>query len=133
MKFLVIPILFFIQQCSSSWTDELLIIKSGLCLGNCPEYSLEIQSNGHFVLTRPKTSVQNQGKLKKKELVALKKIVYSIDFSKVKENYGNSLIRDLPEIQISFGDKNVNFRGRHSAPDSFRKLMLWADHFNAQN
>jgi hypothetical protein len=133
MKFLILHILFIAQQCSSPWTDEILIINSGVCLGNCPEYTLKIQSNGHYILTHPRTKVQNHGKLKKNELVALEKIILSIDFSKVKENYGNSLIRDLPKISISFGDKNLNFRGRHSAPDSLYQLILWADRFNSRN
>ena len=52
MKLTVLLILLLTQNCHSSWTVEVLSIESGMCLGDCPVYSLKLESDGHFVLTQ---------------------------------------------------------------------------------
>ena len=127
MKLLVFFILLFIQHCQSTWTDEVLSIESGMCLGDCPVYSLKLESDGLFVLTLSQNKTTKQGKLNPKEKRELDDLLTSIDFKHSKKQYGNPLIRDLPKITITFGNSKMSFVGRSSAPESLQKLIEWAD------
>jgi hypothetical protein len=132
MKYNIFFIFLLTHFCQSSWSDELLSIEFGECLGNCPVYSLEIQSNGFFVFTDLKHKTTQQGKLKKEKLIELHQILSLIDFKELKKQHSNKLIRDLPKITITFGEYNVNFSGRKSAPPPVLKLIKWADDYHQQ-
>jgi hypothetical protein len=77
-----------------------LSIEYGECLGNCPVYSLEIQSNGFFVFTDLKHKTTQQGKLKKEKLIELHQILSLIDFKELKKQHSNKLVRDLHEKSV---------------------------------
>ena len=127
MKLPVFFILLLTLNCQSSWTGEVLSIESGMCLGDCPVYSLKLESDGHFVLTLARNKITKQGKLIPKEKRELYDLLTSIDFKHSKKQYGNPYIRDVPKISITYGDSRINFTGRLSAPESLRKLIEWAD------
>jgi len=129
MKLTVLFILLLTQNCHSSWTGEVLSIESGMCLGDCPVYSLKLESDGHFVLTLSRNKITKQGKLNPKEKRELLDLLTSIDFKHSKKQYGNPHIRDLPKITITFGNSKMGFVGRLSAPKSLLKLIKWADDF----
>lgn len=127
MKLPVFFILLLTQNCQSSWTGEVLSIESGMCLGDCPVYSLKLESDGHFVLTLSRNKITKQGKLNPKEKRELLDLLTLIDFKHSKKQYGNPLIRDLPIITITFGNSKMSFVGRSSAPTPLLKLIKWAD------
>ena len=127
MKPPVFFILLVTLNCQSSWTGEVLSIESGMCMGDCPVYSLKLESDGHFVLTLARNKITKQGKLNPKEKRELYDLLTSIDFKHSKKQYGNPHIRDMPKISITYGDSRINFTGRLSASESLRKLIEWAD------
>jgi hypothetical protein len=127
MKFPVFFLLLLAQHCQSTWTNEILTIKSGMCLGDFPVYSLKLESDGHFFFTLARNKTTKQGKLNPKEKRELHDLFTSIDFKHLKEQYGNPQIRDLPKITITFGNSKTGFVGRSSAPKPLLKLIKWAD------
>ena len=130
MKFFIFFIFLLTQHCQSTWTNQVLLIESGICLGNCPVYSLKMESNGRFVLTHLNNKTTKQGKLSRKDKDELDEILSLIDFSNAKKQYGNPLIRDFPKISISYGNVLINLTGRQSAPEPIQKLIKWADDFH---
>lgn len=127
MKFLTIFILFLLQSCQPNWTDEILSIQAGMCLGNCPVYSINLQSDGSFDLIRNNSIESIYGFVGQEKLIELHRLITEIDFENSKKQYGDLLIRDLPQIKIIFGDHKIIFAGRHSAFGSYRKLIQWSD------
>jgi hypothetical protein len=85
-----------------------------------------------FVFTDLKHKTTQQGKLKKEKLIELHQILSLIDFKELKKQHSNKLIRDLPKITITYGEYNVNFSGRKSAPPPVLKLIKWADDYHQQ-
>jgi hypothetical protein len=127
MKHLTLFIFLLTQSCQTTWTDEILSIQAGMCLGNCPVYSIKLQSDGSFELIRNKSIEPIYGFLDQEKLIELHRLVSEIDFENSKKQYGDLLIRDLPKIKIIFGDNKIIFVGRHSAFESYLKLIQWSD------
>ena len=92
-------------------------------MGDCPVYSLKLESDGHFVLTLSRNKITKQGKLNPKEKRELLDLLTSIDFKHSKKQYRNQHIRDMPKISNTYEDSRINFKGRLSAPESLRKLI----------
>ncbi|WP_228407600.1 MULTISPECIES: DUF6438 domain-containing protein [Chryseobacterium] len=128
MKYIVSAIFFLlITACSSkkaisnSPIAETITLTKNLCFGSCPVYTIEIRKNGNIRLDA-KNSVKNNLKgvytstLSKEDLNS----VNALDFTLLKDSYGNREVSDLPstDIEIHLPDgktKKINDYGNHGS------------------
>ena len=125
MKFLLIT--FLLLSCATIDLQHPLIIQTGPCFGQCPQYRIEIRPDGQYFFTNTKTGEDRKGFLSKEEKQALQQLLTVIDTLTLAPSYGLEMARDLPKIDIHYNNQPLHIYGRSAAPQALQNLLQWTD------
>ena len=70
---------------------------------------------------QPQKNQAQKEQLNSSERKKLYQILSAVDFSKLKTQYGNPKIRDIPEIKVVYSDFKISVKGRNNALPRFEK------------
>lgn len=130
MKYIVSLIfLLLITACSSQKNTnstsavEKITITKNPCYGYCPEYTFVIQNN-ETILLNARNNMKNNLKGSYSAVVTKDKLeaIKALDFSSMKDSYGDHGISDLPSTDIEVGfsgkkSKKIHDYGNHGTPE----------------
>ena len=110
---------------TSSQIFDTISIQESSCKGNCPVYSMIFSSEGK-AFYKGKLNVVKEGELtyhfSKDEVSELFKMISIIEFDELNDKY-DSGIADLPEIVITYKEKQIVIKDLRTVPKILKNLV----------